>query len=220
MSIFDDVDGLSPEIKTVLESKLGEAYVPKSEFEAVKNKKDELLTETKKAKEAAKAAQELADKERQEKLASSGDIEALKKFYQDQLDATKGELEGIKTQTKAQQLSALATDFVSSKFIDDAVIRKAVTSEFKSRLDLREGKPVVLDAEGNLTGLSLQDLQNEFLSAQIYKPHIVATKASGGGANGGNGNSGGAAKTMTKAVFDSKNPQEKMDFMRSGGKLI
>jgi hypothetical protein len=218
MSILDDVEGLSPELKETLQQRIADSFVDKKEFEAVKAKKEELLGETKKAKEAARQAAEAAERKAQEALEQSGDIQALKKFYEEQLNAKTQELEGIKTQTKRQQLASIAAEFVGSKFVDDAIIKKAVTMDFEKRIDMRDGKPVVLDVDGNLTGLSLQDLQNEFLTASVYKPHVIASRASGGGATGGR-NGGGAAKVMTKAEFDSLEAKEKMDFMLSKGKI-
>jgi len=49
--IFEGIEGLSDEVK----AQLAERVVAKSEFEAVSKKKEELLSETKAAKEAAEA---------------------------------------------------------------------------------------------------------------------------------------------------------------------
>lgn len=214
MSIFDDVEGLTDEIKAALAEKVTANYVAKADFDAVNKKKEELLTETKAAK--SKAAQ--AELDAKEAKAANEGAESLKKFYEEEKKKLAEELDSIKQQTKKQQIASLANKFVSEKFDSDPVVSEAIMAKFANRIDIREGKTMVLDNDGNITGLSVEDLQNEFLSSDRYKKHIIASRASGGGATGSK-NSGGAAKQMARSAFESMNPQEKMDFIKGGGKV-
>lgn len=74
----------------------------------------------------------------------------------------------------------------------------------KGRLktELVDGKPVtrVLDKEGNVSALSINELEAEMVANPSYAPIIIGSKASGGGANGGQGGSGAPSKIdFTKA---------------------
>lgn len=51
---------------------------------------------------------------------------------------------------------------------------------------------VVLDAAGNQSANSLDDLYNEIYNDKRYSPFVVGSKASGGGANGSGAKGGGA----------------------------
>jgi len=212
--IFEGIEGLSDEVK----AQLAERVVAKSEFEAVSKKKEELLSETKAAKEAARKSEQERQEALKSKAEKEGDVEALKKFYEEEKSKIAAELDEIKTAGKRQKINGLAQDFVKSKFVDDPVVFDAISSRFAGRLDIRDGKPVVLSADGALTGMSIEDLQNEFLNTDSYKRHIVASRASGGSASGGN-QGGGATKVMSKTQFDALDPSAKMDFMKAGGQI-
>lgn len=215
--IFEGIE-VSEEVKTALAAKLAEAFVSKDEFNKVKGHADTLLTEAKTAKEKAR----LAEQERQEalrlKAEKDGDHETLKKVYEEKARLLEDELNGIKTKSKREKISSKAKDFVSDKFVDDPVVREFISGKFASRLDIREDRYIVLDAEGNPTGLDVKDLENEFLNTEAYKRHTVATRATGGGATGGR-SSGGAAKVMARSAFDAMDAGAKMDFIKSGGKV-
>ena len=199
---LEKIEGLTPELRATIAAQLKETVVSKADFDAVLSKKDELLAETKKAKQLAKEREDEVASAKHEQALKNNDIESLKASYELKLLAVTGELEGIKTQSKKQQLSLLSKNFVSEKFVSDPLIAEAIQEKFQKRLDMREGKTVVLDAEGNLTALSIADLQEEFLRNSSFKAHVIASNASGGGASGGNNRGGGASniKTLDKAV--------------------
>jgi hypothetical protein len=201
---IEALEGFNEEQLAIINARIAETYVPKTSFDAVKQKADDLLSETK---------AKIAD------AAKNNDLETYRKSYEEKVSQLTGELEGIKSQNKKQQIKSLANSFVSSKFTNDPLISEAITNKFSSRLDIRDGKEVVLDNDGNLTALSLKDLEAEFLGNDAFKSHIISTRATGSGASGGGQQGGGAAKIITKAEFDAKNPQQKMDYMKSGGKI-
>jgi len=215
--IFEGVD-LADDVKAALSAKLNEAFIPKTEFEAVKKKTDELLSETKAAKEKARQAEAERQEALRVKAEKDGDIETLKKVDAERIALLEGELNSIKKQNKKQKINGIAKEFVSQKFVEDDVVREAITEKFANRLDVRDERLIVLDIEGNPTGLDLKDLQNEFLNTDAHKRHLIATRATGGGANGGR-SSGGAAKVISRTSFDSLGAVEKMEFVKSGGKV-
>jgi hypothetical protein len=216
---IEALEGFNEEQLAIINARIAETYVPKTSFDAVKQKADELLSETKAAKKARELAIEEATNAKIADAAKNNDLETYRKSYEEKVSQLTGELEGIKSQNKKQQIKSLANSFVSSKFTNDPLISEAITNKFSSRLDIRDGKEVVLDNDGNLTALSLKDLEAEFLGNDAFKSHIISTRATGSGASGGGQQGGGAAKIITKAEFDAKNPQQKMDYMKSGGKI-
>lgn len=187
MDIFNGVD-LSDEQKEALQANLNsslEGYVPKTEFESVLKNKNDLLAEKKEEQRKAQEAQAEAEKARLEKAAASGDVESIKKSYEERIAALTGEIDIYNTEKKTNTLSSIARKFVEDNVVDEPFIRKSVTAEIVKRLDVRDGKTVVLSADGGLSSHSVDDLFSEFKTSAEFKPHIVASKASGSGASGG-----------------------------------
>ena len=60
----------------------------------------------------------------------------------------------------------------------------------------------VLDANGNKTGMTLDDLKQEFRANEAFKPLIAANGASGSGANGANGGAGQITKATDMSEAD------------------
>jgi len=101
-------------------------------------------------------------------------IETLKKVDAERIALLEGELNSIKTQNKKQKINGIAKEFVSQKFVEDDVVREAITEKFANRLDVRDERLIVLDIEGNPTGLDLKDLQNEFLNTDAPARHTLS----------------------------------------------
>lgn len=213
---FDGVD-ISDDVKEALnkqvEAKLANT-VSKDEFDKVLQNRDELLTEKKTAQQKAQeAAQEAEEAKRQSALKNS-DVESLNKSWQEKYDSLLSSHEEMLNQNKSNTINGEAQKFVDQHVVDDAFSRDAMRAEIAKRLDIRDGNTVVLDAAGNLTALSVQDLYKEFLSADKYKSHIVANKATGGGANGGqNGDGGGAG--IPKSLADCKNRADEVKYFNA-----
>jgi len=196
MSIFEGVE-LTEEQKATVQANhdkaVSEGFVARTEFDAVNNKREELLGETKAAKEAKRAADEEANEARLAKASAAGDADSLNASWQERLDVVQGKLDVKDANEKKATVSGLARKFVDANVVDDPLVRNAMTEALSKRLDVREGKTVVLDVEGNLTSLNEEDLFSEFKSASMYKPHLVASKASGSGADNSNSSDGGSA---------------------------
>lgn len=192
-----DLDGieLDDEVKKVILAKHEESlsgYVEKDRFDALEAKKEELQTETKNAKKKAREESEAAEAAKLEAAKKSGDTDSLNSSWQEKYDVLADELNTFKRQTVSAKKKDIATDFVNQNVVADAFSREAMTAEYAKRIDVRDGKTVVLDVEGNLTALSVGDLNKEFLASSKYHAHLVSTNASGGGAAGGNKGNGGA----------------------------
>ena len=214
MDILDGVEGLelSEQQKAKIEENLNSQYVSSEEFGKVKSNRDELLTEKKTAQQKQQEAEAAAEQARHEAAAKKGDVEGLKSSYEKQIGDLKETVSSLQNKEKRRAIGDIASDFVGKNVVDDAFIRKSMKDAFSKRLDVRDGETVVLDAEGNLTGLKLEDLQSEFLQNSEYKAHIVGSDANGGGAGGGNkGEAGGNAP---KSLKDAKTPEERRAVLR------
>ena len=194
---------ITPEVQALLDAQKAELT---STFEdstkGLKSKMDELLTEKK--AEQAKAAEKAAEVEAAnfEKAKASKDIDSITASYEEKLKASTDELAAMRLSSKQSAIATLASDFVSANVVDDPFSRKAMSDEYASRIDIRDGKPVVLDANGGATINSVEDLQAEFRGAGIYAKHIKGTDASGGGAITPTTSGGAANKNTLSGVVE------------------
>lgn len=145
-------------------------------------------------KEAQKRAKELEDelqayrdkeeKEKDDKAKKEGDIEAFNKKWQKKYDEDiakkdaeianlNSEVSSLVIDTQARSL-AEAISTVPDLMVD--VLKKRLS------LDRENGKPIarVLDANGEPTPMTLEELGAEFQNNEKYSAIMVASKASGG----------------------------------------
>ena len=191
---------------------------------AVLAKQDELLSETKAAKSAKKAAEEKAALEAEELLRKSGDVSALEKSWQakyEKLEADKNsQIEAING-----NLNGLLVDNVASKIANDLALPGSadlLMPHIKSRLatEIKDGKAVtvVRDPSGKPSALTVEELTKEISANQAFAPVLVGSKATGGGAGGGKGGSA-TGKTLSRADFDALDQFSRSEFSKNGGTL-
>lgn len=204
MDILDGIE-LPDDVKAALQEKITSAYVSKDEFEAVRAKSNELLGDVKKAKQTKAEAEAEAERVRLDAATKAGDIESLRKSYEEKLAAVSENLTQLERKEKQNKLGNIASDFVGNHIVDDAFVREAMAVEFSKRLDVRDGEVVVLDPMGSLTALSIEDLKQEFLNNGKYAKQIIGSKASGGGATRADkGAEGSAQKSLSKIPLHDK----------------
>jgi hypothetical protein len=184
------------------------------QFDAIKSKNDELLTETKTAKEAKRKAEADAITEKDRMAKESGDFESLYKSSSEKLqmtESTLSQLQGrIEKEQKGNAAMKIAADLAEGSNID------LLSTFIDTRLSFQEGALKVTDGSGNLTISSLDDLKAEFKNDPKFASLLKGNQSSGGGATGGN-NSGSAAKTKSRAEFTALNPADQMKHVKSGG---
>ncbi len=183
------------------QKKIGDQFSDlQNQFNSLQAKNDELLTETKNAKNAKRLEEEerqkIEDQAKHDNAVKNKDIDSLNASWQTKVDTLQTRIDGMENEQKVNKINGLSNEFVSKNVVDDPIIRKAISNDFAQRLDLRDGAPTVLDSGGNMTALSVEDLQKEFLANSAYAPHLVATNADGGGA-GGSDDSGGAGSNVS-----------------------
>lgn len=114
-------------------------------------------------------------------------LEKREKELTDQLNALNGSLQTMLVDNVAQ---GLASKISKSP--------ELILPHIKGRLkaELVEGKPTtrVLDREGNISALGINELEAELVANPTFAPIIIGSKASGGGAGGGQGGSGAPSK--------------------------
>ena len=201
-----DYEGLdlSDDVKAALDAqagKLTEGFVAAEEFNKLKSNRDELLGEKKSAQAKAEEAAREANQAKLDAAAKNNDVESLNASWQSKHDTLQADYDGLVKANAQSSLNDVAQGFVDDHGLkDDVFSREALKGEFAKRLDRREGQTVVLDAAGNLTAMTVEDLKSEFLGTSKYKPHLLASKANGSGAAGGqNGNVGSASAPKTLA---------------------
>jgi len=187
-----------------------------TEFDAVKGKNEELLTETKNAKSAKREAESKADEERTRLATEKGDFEQLFKSLENKHNTLQSDYEGLQgniaTEKKNNAAMKIATELADGSNAE-------LLSEFLGRrLKFTDDGIKVTDATGNLTVSSMDDLKKEFAGDARYSALLKGNQSSGGGASGGS-NSGGAAKEKTRSEFNDLNPVEASKFMKDGGKV-
>ena len=179
--------------------------------DGLKAKADELLGETKREREKRKAAEERLleiEAERQKAMddnaRAKGDVESLEKSYIEKMNKQdtdySGKLSTLEKQIYDLTVGQAATNLANELSIKGSAI--AMLPHIQNRLTLEqtetgEQRIRVLDASGNKTAMTLEDLKQEFRANEAFKPLIAANGASGSGANGANGSAG-----------QSKSPQD------------
>lgn len=206
---LDSLEGLDESQHALYTEKDGKFFLnieglPQPEdVSGLKNKVNELLAEKKAAEKKAQEAADAARKEAEEAARKSGNVEALEKSWQEKYNRREAELSGqleterntLQSQIKSLTVGRTATDLAAELAIQGSA--KALLPHIEKRLgmDIRDGKPtvVVLDASGNPSAATIDELKAEFTNDAAFAPLIVGSKASGGGA-GGAGKGGGAAQ--------------------------
>lgn len=179
-----------------------DADIPSTD--GLKAKTDELLGETKRERELRKAAEDrlaALEAERQQALEDNarakGDVEAIEKSYQEKMSKLDTDYGG-QVSTLQKQIYDLTVGQAANNLANELSIKGsaiALLPHIQNRLSLEQledgqQKIRVLDANGNKTGMTLDDLKQEFRANEAFKPLIAANGASGSGANGANGGAG------------------------------
>lgn len=168
----------------------------------LQKKVDELLSEKKAEQEKRRLAEESAKKAAEEQARKNGDIEALEKSWKEKLDKTVEDLSG-KLKEKDGALSTLLVDNVAQSLATKLAGDSAplIMPHIKQRLAVDGGKTRIIDANGQPSALTVEDLEKEFRANEVFAPVIIASRAQGtGGAN--HSASGGERKPQTKTTVD------------------
>jgi hypothetical protein len=203
---IDSLDGLD-ETTTKLYTAQGAKFrlavdgIPQGEdVSGLKSKVEELLAESKKAKEDKRLAEEAARKAAEEAARQSGDVGALEKSWQEKLAAREAELSQSISQRDAQ-LQTLLVDNVAHALASELAVSGSAQLLLphiarRLKVEVVDGVPItrVLDASGKPSAATVDELKKEFTDNKAFAPVIVGSRASGGGAAGASGGGGAGTK--------------------------
>lgn len=171
-------------------------------------KNRELAEEKSKAKQAAeKAAMEQAKKD--------GDLEALEKSWQQKLEASQSELTA-KLEEYERMMVNITSGSEATRLANELAMpghAELLLPHVKSRLttEVRDGQPTtrVLDADGNPSAMTVDDLKKEIMQNKVYAPILAGSKANGAGSAGKSDGGQGHQKS-----WDEMTDQERVELRR------
>tara|TARA_R110000772_G_scaffold42318_1_gene98303 strand:- start:8876 stop:9577 length:702 start_codon:yes stop_codon:yes gene_type:complete len=209
--------GALPEGKDPIDDFKSQFETMREENARMKAKMDELLGETKAAKQAKRETEEKARSDAQEKAKAAGDFEQLFKSSEEKASTLSEELAKLRTnvysEKKQSAVLRLAADLADG---DDA---ENLAYLIQDRLKFHEDEIKVLNSKGELTVLSLEDLKAEIKSTPRFYSLLRGSQASGGSANGNRGSSS-TTKTLPRSEFDVMTHVQRSKFLVDGGKVI
>ena len=167
--------------------------------QAAKSRAEEIEAARIAAEEQAKI--ELAEKEK--------DFDGLKAALAERDARIAEEAKRIAEMTNAQLMGAAKNDFMQH-VIDDPAAKNYLDSIFEKGVGVRDGKIVPVNAEGGVTGQSLNEFISGIKSNPDFAKYIVSQSGSGGSAAGSSATGGTAdLSKMSKTeltLYLNKNP--------------
>lgn len=164
------------------------------------------------AEKHRKAQEKLAGENARKAAAAAGDIEALEKSWGEKYTQREQELSG-ELGTYRGMVEELTVGQTTSDICNKIAMEgcsPALSPHVRARLksEIVDGKPTVrvLDAQGNISAMTTDDLIKELKSTPYLAPLIVGSKAGGAGAPGNPGGVNG--KLVTQEKFRAMNPHE------------
>lgn len=172
-------------------------------------KVNELLGETRSAKEAKRAAEAERQRIADEAARNTGDVQHLEASWQEKLSKREAELTGEITNLSSEldRMTVGREALRISTELDHNGSGRLLMPFIAPRLkrELRDGKHVVvvLDKDGKPSASSVEDLIKEFRANPEFAPFVKGSNANGGGASGGGGGAP-AAKTKLSEYSDAE----------------
>lgn len=201
------------EIET-LKAQLDEA---KKAIEALAHKKDELLKETKAAKEEKRKAAEIADAAKRKELESAqknGEYEKLWKQAQEEKEQIAKELERDRQERRQDKIKMAATKLALDLAKGD-VNKAELLTEFVAKSINN-----VADDAAQIDNDVLLSIKNQFEKDAKFAPLLGGNLANGGSAPGNTRSAQQDNKQMDRQAFEKLDAAKRMQFIKSGGTLI
>ena len=196
----------------------------------LKTKNDELLAEAKTAKAARDEAQtalteatgKVTSLESQLATAKTGDDGGWEKKYQEDMAAKDKTIGDLKSNVEEITAGATATALATKLAVkgSEGLLRRHVADRLTTQWD-DSGRPTVkvLDKDGQVSARTVAELETEISNDAAYSPLLAGTKADGGG-NKKSDDGKTPSKTMLRGDFQNMSPQERVDFLKEGGRPV
>lgn len=188
-----------------------------SQVDSMRNKMDQLLAETKKAKSDKRSMEEKLQEIQNKKAHDGGDFEQLYKSSQQKVEELKQENQTILGKIAKEKVTGVANKLAAD--LAEGANVELLSAFIAPRLKYTDEGVKVLDDAGELTVSSIDDLKNEFIKDSKFSALLKGNKSSGGGAKGGNSN-GSADNTISRSDFNNMPPSKQMEFIKKGGKTF
>ncbi len=201
-----------PEVNEVDQLKQQLADAQKA-IEALASKKDELLKETKAAKEEKRKQAELVEQAKEAQLATAaknGEFESLWKQAQEELQRERAQRDDDRKNTRKQTIENEAMKIAVDLAKDDkkAVLLKRFLADSLSN---------VADDYGQVEQDVLKSVRQQFETDELYAALRAGNMSVGGSAPGNNKSTGGTTQSMTRAEFNKIPIAKQSEYM---GKVI
>jgi hypothetical protein len=173
------------------------------------NKQQELLAETKKAKEERRRIEELSKQEQQSLAEKQGKYEDL---YKQTLEELKNE-----RAAKAQEIQERRKEkinLIAAKVAADLAKGDADRAELLSVFVARDLQSVAND-NGDIDNDVIGSIKKQFEADNKYKPLLGGNKSVGGSAPGNARGAGVESNKLTMAEFSKLTPQQKLNFSKA-----
>jgi chromosome segregation ATPase len=160
-----------------------------AEIERLRKHNETLLGEKKSTSQKAKDAEAEAKRLAEQKAKKDGDYETLLQAR----EAEKAEVEEKLTRLErsiAEKETALVASKVSGAIAVDSDAAELLNRFVNERLVHTDNQVVVLDANGNETNMTVEQLTTEFRNDKRYKYLVAGSGATGGGATGSQSSNG------------------------------
>lgn len=178
----------------------------KAEMDKLRKLNEELIGEKRKASESAKAESERARNEVAEAAKAKGDFEALYKSSEESRSRLEAEMKSIRDRALRETVSRESLAIATS--MADGVNAELLQEFISRRLTVTDDGVKVVDAKGNLTISSVDDLKKEFISSGRFNSLLRQSKAEGGGSTG-------EAVTNGSVKFSDMSEQERIRLYKS-----
>lgn len=148
-------------------------------------------------------------------LSERSSTAGLEKKWKDKLDAREaeliGEVGGLNSELGKLLIDNVADAMAASLSDSPGLLRPHIKSRLK--VERVDGKATtrILDASGEVSPLTLDELKKEFSTNPEFAPVIRGSKASGSGAQGG----GGGGGDTKKPDFSNSSTKEIADYLKS-----
>lgn len=187
-----------------------EENLPKVQsFESIVSKKEELLKETKAAKEKERKAAEQAEQARKEQqmiAEKNGEYEKLYKQKDEEVNKLKQELLNDRQERRNEKINVAAIKLASDLAKGESY-KAELLSEFIAK---KIGS--IADEYGRVDNDTLEDIKKQFETDEKYAPLLGGNKSTGGGAPGNT--RGAQQKTqLTQAEFKVLAPAKQMEVL-------
>ena len=179
-----------------------------------KQKREIEADHRKKAEERLRASQDELDNMRRGAIPKD-DVAALETSWKQKLTdretELKAEIDNLYLTIGNTTVKSAATD-VANMFLAPAAVVPMISARLKSEIQNGVAVTRVLDKNGQLSAMTIDDLKNEFKNDASLASILVGSKASGGGAAGGSSGAGGKKLSemndQERTTLYKSNPEE------------